>query len=282
MQLPKILAELETYRGYFPREAVARATEERDRITPHLLQVLNHAAANPESQTGDPDYMAHIYAMFLLAQFREQRAYPLITEFFSHPGDISLDLTGDMVTEDLHRILASVSCGDDSLMKRLVEDSEANEYVRGAALNGLVALVANDEKPRDGVIEYFRSLFRERLPWEPSHVRSALVDCSTDLYPEELYADIERSYKEGLIESFFISLEDVRATLALGKDRTLALLKKNRRYKLVTDTISDMEWWACFRKQTEQAPDRKKRKIGRNQPCPCGSGKKYKKCCGRA
>ncbi len=22
-------------------------------------------------------------------------------------------------------------------------------------------------------------------------------------------------------------------------------------------------------------------KIGRNQPCPCGSGKKYKKCCGR-
>jgi preprotein translocase subunit SecA len=25
---------------------------------------------------------------------------------------------------------------------------------------------------------------------------------------------------------------------------------------------------------------RKQRKIGRNEPCPCGSGKKYKKCCG--
>jgi len=25
----------------------------------------------------------------------------------------------------------------------------------------------------------------------------------------------------------------------------------------------------------------KERKIGRNDPCPCGSGKKYKKCCGR-
>ena len=24
-----------------------------------------------------------------------------------------------------------------------------------------------------------------------------------------------------------------------------------------------------------------KKKIGRNDPCPCGSGKKYKKCCGR-
>ena len=22
-------------------------------------------------------------------------------------------------------------------------------------------------------------------------------------------------------------------------------------------------------------------KVGRNEPCPCGSGKKYKKCCGQ-
>ena len=26
---------------------------------------------------------------------------------------------------------------------------------------------------------------------------------------------------------------------------------------------------------------RKVQKIGRNDPCPCGSGKKYKNCCGR-
>ncbi len=25
----------------------------------------------------------------------------------------------------------------------------------------------------------------------------------------------------------------------------------------------------------------KEKKVGRNDPCPCGSGKKYKKCCGR-
>ena len=25
----------------------------------------------------------------------------------------------------------------------------------------------------------------------------------------------------------------------------------------------------------------KSKKIGRNESCPCGSGKKYKKCCGR-
>jgi preprotein translocase subunit SecA len=31
----------------------------------------------------------------------------------------------------------------------------------------------------------------------------------------------------------------------------------------------------------KQKPVKKAAKIGRNQPCPCGSGKKYKKCCGR-
>ena len=34
----------------------------------------------------------------------------------------------------------------------------------------------------------------------------------------------------------------------------------------------------------ESAPVRrtvKKVKVGRNDPCPCGSGKKYKKCCGK-
>ena len=27
---------------------------------------------------------------------------------------------------------------------------------------------------------------------------------------------------------------------------------------------------------------REEPKVGRNDPCPCGSGKKYKKCCGAA
>ena len=28
-----------------------------------------------------------------------------------------------------------------------------------------------------------------------------------------------------------------------------------------------------------QGPQRSQKKVGRNDPCPCGSGKKYKRCC---
>ena len=31
----------------------------------------------------------------------------------------------------------------------------------------------------------------------------------------------------------------------------------------------------------KQKPIRVAQHVGRNDPCPCGSGKKYKKCCGR-
>ncbi|MDE2849895.1 MAG: SEC-C metal-binding domain-containing protein [Acidobacteriota bacterium] len=34
------------------------------------------------------------------------------------------------------------------------------------------------------------------------------------------------------------------------------------------------------RPQTPRTVVRSQAKVGRNAPCPCGSGKKYKKCCG--
>lgn len=35
-----------------------------------------------------------------------------------------------------------------------------------------------------------------------------------------------------------------------------------------------------YLEQKKSGTVRKEKKIGRNDPCPCGSGKKYKKCCG--
>jgi hypothetical protein len=39
------------------------------------------------------------------------------------------------------------------------------------------------------------------------------------------------------------------------------------------------EWSARFREKYADPPGGTNRKIGRNEPCPCGSGRKYKRCC---
>ena len=138
MELTEIIAELENYTGKFPRQALEGAIEEQEAITPLLLATLEKWKDNLGELLELPDYYLHIYALFLLAQFKETQAYPLIIEFFSAPGDISLDVTGDVVTEDLGRILANVSDGNIEPLKQLIENPQVNEYVRSAAVSSLI------------------------------------------------------------------------------------------------------------------------------------------------
>ncbi|WP_268768268.1 DUF1186 domain-containing protein [Mastigocoleus testarum] len=106
MEVKEILSELENNTGKFPREALERAIESKEAITPFLLDVLSECKDNLEDLFNKSDYFLHIYALFLLAQFREPKAYPLIIDFFSVPGELPLEVTGDVVTEGLGKILA--------------------------------------------------------------------------------------------------------------------------------------------------------------------------------
>ncbi len=252
MDVQEILQQFATNTGTFPREAVEQAIAQREEIIPELLRVLAEAQHNIE-HLRESEYMTHIYAMYLLAQFREPRAYPLIVEFFSIPGDIALDTTGDVATEDLGRILASVSCGDIRLMTALVENEQANTYVRVAALRGLLTLVACGEQSRDDIIAYYQQLFQGKIARDISFVWNGLVSASNALYPETLYDDIKHAYDDELIETFFIRLEDIDETLKRGKERVLDELQQNTRYSLITDTITEMEGWACFHRQDREA-----------------------------
>jgi hypothetical protein len=51
-------------------------------------------ADNPEPYAADQDRFILTYAMYLLAQFRECQAYPLLVQVFSQPGEIPFDLAG--------------------------------------------------------------------------------------------------------------------------------------------------------------------------------------------
>ena len=47
------------------------------------------------------------------------------------------------------------------------------------------------------------------------------------------------------------------------------------------EIFSESELKKLYKEQKESTTIRKGKKIGRNDPGPCGSGKKYKKCCGK-
>src|SRR5215510_13202490 len=300
-----------------PRHALRQAVEKKDEITPHLLKALERAVDDPENvlEAGDDSY---IYAMFLLAQFREKRAYPLIVKLASHAPELVDDLLGDIPTEDLANILASVSAGDTGPIAELAENREAEEFARAAAIRSWLALVVSGDRSREEAMAYYKSLFEGRLEDRNEVVWSELVDAANDLYPEEVYVHIKNAYDEGLVDEYIVDPEWVDEQIDLGKEAVLADLPEwNHLVEDVTvemgawfenrehggewdedeDWYEEDEWdeddeedeWDTGRHRLSalngnnfplaepyRAPD----KVGRNDPCPCGSGKKYKRCCG--
>jgi peptide deformylase len=59
-------------------------------------------------------------------------------------------------------------------------------------------------------------------------------------------------------------------------DRNLRLLES----VCVQHEIDHLNGIICMDRRIETSYVRTEKKVGRNEPCPCESGKKYKKCCG--
>src|SRR2546428_12326918 len=80
-------------------------------------------------------------------------------KMFSAPAESIHDLAGDVVTEGLGSILASVSGGDIGGMTALAENAKADEYVRAAGLDGLLTPGACGLRNREEGVAYFFPLF---------------------------------------------------------------------------------------------------------------------------
>ena len=249
MELDAILAALEENTSRkFPRDAVKQAIARKEEMTPLLLAAIEEAKNNLAELANKPSYFLHIYAFFLLAQFRETKAYPLIVEFCSTPGEIVYDILGDTVTEDLGRILASVYDGDLSPIKRLIEDPSVNESVSIAALGALETLVAQNVLSRESVLAYIKELFSTQQQEKDYYFLSSLVIVSTELCPDEELLTIIRSvFEKGSVDEMLILPEEVEEALQIGPDAALAELRTKRHYRFVENAIAEMEWWACFR-----------------------------------
>ena len=79
--------------------------------------------------------------------------------------------------------------------------------------------------------------------------------------------------------------------MALGKKREARNLGKRVQHVIGTDPTNNWEpWLDVWARQSWPPPPTgtggpsttgKRKKVGRNEPCPCGSGTKFKRCCGR-
>ena len=315
MTIPDILKQLQRIpdqADFAPYEAALRAaTEQRDAIIPELLAAVDRVSADPAHYLKDRKDCLHLFAICLLAQFREPRALEVFLRFFSLPGEQALDLTGDLVTENGAAILASVCGGNPAPLLKLIHDETVNEYVRTQAMDALVVQTLWGERPRDAVVEDLRRLFHT-LP-RPGHgyVWAELTSLICDFQVTELAADARQAFEEGLVDESVLDVTYFDEELS---DPSQTWLEDFRERNAPIDAVAECSRWLCFWDENEDhgpweddedigpedrpdddvdlpmdglsnlpqaVPYVAPHKVGRNEPCPCGSGKKYKKCCGK-
>jgi hypothetical protein len=305
LTIPEILARFSRIpKDGLPRAALAAAVAQREQITPELLARSLAVFERGASSTAEEGWLL-TYSLMLLAEFREPLALPLLLRILRLPDDDREILISDSLTEDMPRWLAAVHGGRVASIKALVEDDEVDGIVRWCGLRALVVMVAMRELTRDEVLGYLRELCG-KLEREENDLWLGVVDCAINLHPGPLLEELRRLFAEGLVDEQSFRWRDVEESDAYPLDFALAQLPlKERPFTTAADELAR---WHCFHpdfKWKDEAEDFEgvdlpeesplpslfsdyappplpyvaSPKVGRNDPCPCGSGKKYKKCC---
>jgi SEC-C motif-containing protein len=102
----------------------------------------------------------------------------------------------------------------------------------------------------------------------------------SEVDPEEVQAWSEQSEWTGLnILKTTGSEEDEKGEVEFVAHYFLKN-KEQRHHERAQFTKKDGRWFFTDGEFVNTTFQRQNPKVGRNDPCPCGSGKKYKKCCG--
>lgn len=88
-----------------------------------------------------------------------------------------------------------------------------------------------------------------------------------------MFQDMVNSIKEEVVKFIY------KVRIKKEEPRGISQVRRERPAPMVSDSIKNPSF--IKREKLQEEGREKKEKIGRNDPCPCGSGLKYKYCCGK-
>jgi hypothetical protein len=171
-------------------------------------------------------------------------------------------------------------------------------------------LVRDGRITREQAVQKLHGFLRDALEHEDDDVIGFLALILSSYGAGEALEEIREAYRREIISPFFAKLEDMEQNVAKGTVAFEEMLAKCPESG-ISDAVEALRGW--FPEEEEDLLDPElisgddeeefpypggefqystppragetiissDEKIGRNDPCPCGSGKKFKKCCGK-
>lgn len=286
MDMQQAIKNITYYSKKYPKAEFECISAHRDEAIPALREAVEKAVADPDGL--EENYELHFYALFFLAEFQDREFFPKLIELVSLPyDDLEFLIGSDIVTGGMHDILYNTYNGDMELLKATAKNDAVNEFVRSCILNVMGQLYLDGELNQAEWKEFLKE--RVYSGEEYSYFYDDVAGMICDCHFVEMLPEVKYLYDNDLMDPMTLGGYDSCVDIMFEyKERKERFCKESVRAK-------DIKHWAMFEQENDEdsealadafeAKIRKEglqaqsHKVGRNDPCPCGSGKKYKFCC---
>lgn len=284
--MKEIIDEFNKDESVFAYDAVAKAKENKELASDILLDNLKEFVNNIKDYKEKLYPISTLYSIFLLAEFKDKRLFPILIDIINNKEIDSDKFFGDVVTEWLSSIIVSVFDDDFKSLNSVIENKEIDEYIRGSFLDCYIYFYENNIVTKEEIEKYLKKLiklYNHDDDFIFYHIEKVIIN--THLF--SMMSDVNALFKYGLIDTF------IRGDYVDFVDDIFNYNSTMDKIFPIEDIVKSISGWACFKntksfdkKSINDMPKKlindyngKNKKVGRNDPCPCGSGKKYKKCC---
>lgn len=270
---------------------------DRDKIIEDLENILKTSYFNYKKEENS---FAPIHALFLLGELEAEESLPVVLEMMQLGEDYFNKVFGDIFVEVGWMPLLKIGKNQSKVFEDYLKLPGLHTYFRGGALDVLVQMIYHYPERKKEIVQIFDNVinFFTEAEIEDNVIDSELngffVAELVELKLEQFLPKIQILYEKRYVNLYICgTFEEV------AKD-----IKNPKAYvSSKIDLLSIEEFYKNFFSPTDQYLDpkddfflsdnenfdyytphantviRSHEKIGRNDPCPCQSGKKFKKCC---
>ena len=294
MDAAEVLNQL-THSEALPKAALQAASEQRAEIVPVFLREIDSFLTLTPAERAKPTPLFFIFHLF--GDWREKAAYRPLARLLRCAGHEVDAVLGDAITSTTHRVMAAVFDGDPDPLCKIILDPNADQFVRSRICEAVAMLVLRGELDREDAARFLRDAFVELRPQAESFVWQGWQSAIAMLGLSELKILVKQAFDRGFIDPQWLDYEGFARDLEwASKDPENPRYGSPKEFTLFGDTVEELSRWHGFSDEflarrrevdeqyeaelTDDQPYRNPFKgVGRNDRCPCGSGKKFKNCC---